>query len=302
MPLENLADVRLFVQVVDSGGLSAASRVLAVPANTVSRTLSRLEHAVGARLLARTTRTMSLTDEGRRFYELALKLLDAARCAEEALAPPEGELAGLLRVAVRTTTVQFGFVPDLLALLTQHPGLRVELLVVDDEVDLVKNGLDLALRVGELPDSSLRGRLLGSVTFVLAAAPSYVQRAGKPERPRDLAAHECITTTLGRARSEWVLLDREGKRATASVGGRFACKDVRTQREGIYAGFGIGIRPLGEVRRAVATGELNRILPRWTLEPLPVRIVLPSRRSSATRARGVEAVVDLIAEAIARMA
>jgi DNA-binding transcriptional LysR family regulator len=299
MALESIADVRVFVQVVDSAGLSAASRVLGVPPNTVSRTIARLEHALGARLLTRTTRTMSLTDEGRVFYERAASVLDAARRAEEAVAGSGADLSGAVRIAVRTTTVQFSFIPDLLELLDRHPELRVQLIVTDDEVDLVANGLDLALRVGEQSDSTLRSRSLGAVTFVMAALPSYLTRRGRPEHPRDLETHDCIRPLVGRATTHWTLLGPRGKRETVQVSGRFECSDVRTQRDAIYAGFGIGLRPAGEVERA---RELERVLPHWVLEPIAVRVLQPPLRPSPRRARAVDAVIELLSKAVRRMA
>lgn len=298
MALESLADVRVFVQVVDSGGLSAASRVLGVPPNTISRTVARLEDAVGVRLLTRTTRTMSLTDEGRAFYEHALVVLDAAARAEEAVAGSEAELSGVVRIAVRTTTVQSSFVPDVLELLGRHPELRVQLVVTDDEVDLVASGLDLALRIGEQADSTLRSRSLGHVTFVMAATPAYLTRRGRPKRPEDLTTHECIRPLVGRATSPWTLLGPRGQRTTVVVGGRFECGDVRTQRDAVYAGFGIGVRPAGEVARSA---ELERVLPSWQLEPISVRVLQPPLRPSPRRARAVDAVIALLLKAIQRM-
>lgn len=301
MRLENLADVAVFVQVVESAGLSAAARVLSIPPNTVSRTVTRLEEALGVRLMLRTTRAMHLTEEGRTFHERAIELLEVARRAEDALGGASAEIAGLVRVAVRTTTVQFSFVPDLLALLEQHPGLQVQLQVVDDDLDLVALGLDLAVRVGGQPNSSLRMRSVGEVTFVLAATPAYLNRAARPETPEALAHHECIRQQLG-PKSAWNLRGPRGKQVSVLVGGRFGSADVRTQREAIYAGFGVGLRPIGEVARAETTGELERVLPRWSLEPLPVYVLQPPRRPSRQRARAIELVIQLIERAVQRMA
>lgn len=301
MALENLADVAVFVQVADSLGLSAAARVLGMPPNTVSRIITRLEEALGVRLMARTTRALSLTDEGRAFYEQATELLEAARRAEEAVSGNADTLSGLVRIAVRTTTVQFSFVPDLLTLLQEHHQLQVQLHVVDDDVDLVALGLDLALRVGGQSDSSLRIRSLGEVTFVLAAAPVYLDDTDRPEKPEDLTHHECIRQQVG-PKTAWNLRGPRDKQVSVLVGGRFGCRDVRTQRDAIYAGFGIGLRPLGEVRRAQSTGELERVLPRWSLEPIPVYALQPPRRASLRRTRAVDAIIALIERAIARMA
>lgn len=300
MALENLSDVAVFVQTVDSKGLSAAARVLAIPPNTVSRTLSRLETALGARLLARTTRSIRLTDEGRAFYERAIELLRVARRAEEAVADDSGDPSGLVRVAVRTTTVQFGFLPDLLVLLNSYPRLQVQLVVLDDDVDLISHGLDLALRIGSQPDSSLRIKSLGAVHFALAARPSYLDRVGRPKAPEDLAELECVVQQTG-TMSAWNLVGPRGKQRSVLVSGRFGSRDVQTQRDAIYSGFGIGLRPTGEIRRAETSGELERVLPHWALQPISVYAVTPPQRPSQRRARTVDAVARLIERAVLRM-
>jgi DNA-binding transcriptional LysR family regulator len=296
--LDSVADVRVFVQVVDSNGLAAAARVLGLPANTVSRTVARLEAALGARLLLRTTRRMSVTNEGRAFYEQALGLLEAVGRAEAAVAPVGAGLSGAMRLAVRTTTVQFGMLPDLLALLKANPGLRVDLTVTDEPVDLVGKGLDLALQIGTLPDSTLRARSLGHVRFALAATKGYLDAAGRPAQPSDLAQHECVRPQSGRPVSTWTLVGPRGKRATVLVRGRFECSDVRTQREAIYGGFGIGARPVGELAGATS---LERVLEQWVLEPIAVHVVFPPLRPGPARAEAVEAVVALLQRAVARM-
>lgn len=298
MALENLNDVRVFLQVVEAGNLSAAARILGAPANTVSRTIARLEESLGARLLTRTTRKMSLTDEGQTFYERALALIEAADLAEEAVTRDRGGLSGTIRVAVRTTTVQFSLLADLAQLLATHPQLRVQLIVTDAEVDLVAQGLDVALRIGSLADSTLRSRSIGTVTFVLAATAEYLKRRGTPRTPAELATHDFILPTRSRVRTPMALLGPRGTRLTVMVGGRFECEDVRTQREALWQGLGIAARPLGDV---VLGGPLERVLPAWQLEPIPVYAVFPPRRPSAARARGVDALVTLLTKAVLRM-
>lgn len=299
--LSNLGDIRVFAQVVGSNGLSAAARVLGIPANTVSRTLSRLETELGVRLLQRTTRTLSLTEEGRAFHERALQVLASVEEAESVVQRRSSGLSGRVRLAVRTTTVQFDLVPDLTKLLEHHPTLRVQLIVTDDEVDLISAGLDLVLRVGALPDSVLASRHLGDVTFVLAAAPAYVKRRGSPRVPQDLASHECVRALGARPQTTWNL-EGSGKRSVdALVGGRFECNDVRAQAAAIYAGFGIGLRPAGEVRRAARDGTLVRVLPNWQLAPVSVRVVLPPRGIGSARPAATREVIALLTKVIERM-
>ncbi len=293
--IENLSDVRVFLQVVDSGGLSSGARVLGMAPNTVSRTVARLERDVGVLLLSRTTRRINVTAEGRRFCEHARRLIDAARLAEACVEPPESGLTGRVRLAVRSTTVQFNFVPELTRLLEDHPRLRVQLVVTDEDVDPVAAGLDLALRVGPQVDSTLRRRRLGEVTFVLTASPAYLAARGRPRVPADLADHECIRSFGARPQSWWNLIGPTKKRVRAKVGGRFECNDVRSQSDAVYAGFGIGLRPLGEVRRATKTGSLVRVLPAWSLAPLSVYAILPPQRPKGGRARAVASLIDLLA-------
>lgn len=299
--LDSLADIRVFAQVVDSGGLSAAARVLGIPANTVSRTLSRLEGVLGVGLLARTTRRMSLTEAGRAFYEHVVELLAASARAEAAVSPNRLGLQGTLRVAVRTTTIQFGFVRELSKLLGEHASLRIQLLVSDEEVDLVGAGIDLALRVGDQPDSTLIGRSIGEVDFVLAAAPHYLALAGRPRKPRDLSSHECIRALGARPQTHWRLLGPRGRYEDVAVAGRLECSDVRAQSEAIYAGLGVGVRPAGEVRLAASAGTLERVLPEWKLRPIAVWVVQPPGRAATSRAKSIEAVVDILTAAVARM-
>lgn len=302
MALETLSAVRVFVQVVGSNGLAAAARVLGMPANTVSRTISRLESDLGARLFVRTTRSLSLTEEGRTFYGAALSLLAAAEHAESAVAPATEGLSGVVRLAVRTTTVQFELVSDLTELLRAHRALRIQLLVTDDEVDLAARGLDLALRVGALADSSYASRHIGDVTFVLAASPVYLERFGRPGSPAELVAHECVRPLGDRAQTYLRLEGPRRQKVDASVSGRFECNDVRSQASAIYAGLGIGLRPIGEVRRAVKAGTLERVLPGWKLEPLPVRVLQPPRTAGVARTRAVREVIALLGRVVERMA
>ncbi|MBL8682285.1 MAG: LysR family transcriptional regulator [Myxococcales bacterium] len=302
MALDDLLSVRVFVQVVDSQGLAAAARVLGMPANTVSRTIARLESELGARLLHRTTRKISLTEEGRAFHDAALALLAAAERAEAVFDRRSSGLSGTIRMAVRSTTVQFDFVSDLTELLAAHPNLRVQLLVTDEDVDLVASGLDLALRVGPLEDSTYTSRPIGDVVFALAASPAYVARRGRPRTPAALAEHECVRALAKRPQSFIRLRGPRGKLVDVPVAGRFECADVRAQAAAVYAGFGIGPRPVGEVRRAESERTLERVLPDWTMEPLPVRVLQPPRPASAAKARAIREIIALLERVVARMA
>ena len=298
MLLESLEELRVFVQVVDSGGFTGAAQTLGSTTNAVSRLVARLESRLGVRLLSRTTRRVASTDEGRKFYEHALRLLRAADEAEQSLRPRSGLLEGTVRVAVRTTTVQFGFVKDLAALLARNPDLRAQLIVSDSDIDLAAEGIDVALRVGELADSAYRSHALGSVVFVPAAAASYFAGRPRPTRPEELVHHECVRALLLRPQTSWSLIGPGGEAVEAPVGGRFECGDVRAQAEAVYCGLGIGLRPAGEVRSAVEAGTLERVLPGWSMAPLAVHALLSPQRSHNVR---TDAVVALLKDAVQRL-
>lgn len=280
--IENLGDVQLFVQVVDSGGLTAAGRVLRLPTNQISRRLVRLEEALGARLLHRTTRRVAPTDEGKAFYGRALRLLEAAREAEDAVAR-RGGLEGTVRVAVRTTSVEFGFVSEVVGVLRRQAGLGVQLLVSDDELDLVAEGVDLSVQVGALADSTNVARRVGEANYVLAAAPAYLQRHGRPDHPEDLVHHQAIRRLGARPELAWTLRGPGGREVTVPIGGRFECSDSRAQAVALQEGLGIALRPAGEVRAAQAAGTLQRVLPAWRVPPIPVWAVSPAGRVRLAR-------------------
>lgn len=298
MRLESLEELKAFVQVVDSGSFTAAAEVQGTTTTLVSRLVARLESRLQTRLLTRTTRRVASTEEGRVFYQHATHMLQAAEAAEQALQASSDTLQGTVRIAVRTTTVQYGFVNALTGLLLAHPALRVQLIVSDSELDLVAEGIDVALRVGELPDSSYRSHPLGSVTFVLAASPSYFQDHPHPRRPEDLQQHECVRALLHPPQTHWTLRGPRGRIVDAPVQGRFECADVRAQSDAVYAGLGIGLRPAGEVRAAVAEKTLEHVLPAWSLAPLPVHALLSPQRSQNPR---ITAVVDLLKAGIKRL-
>ncbi len=298
MLLESFEELRAFVQVVDSRGFTGAAHALGLTTNSMSRLIARLELRLKVRLLSRTTRHVAPTDEGRVFYEHALRLLRAGDEAEQSVRRTAGQVEGMVRVAVRTTTVQYGFVNDIAALLLKNPLLRVQMIVNDAEIDLAAEGIDVALRVGELSDSSYRSHTLGAVSFVPAAAPSYFDDRPRPTHPDDLAEHECVRALLDRPQTSWRLVGPRGAIVDATIGGRFECSDVRAQAEAVHCGLGIGLRPAGEVRAAVATGKLERVLPGWSLAPLAVHALLSPQRSHNAR---TDAIVDMLKEAVQRL-
>lgn len=299
MALESLLELRTFVQVVDAQGFTGAAQVQGTSTNTVSRLVAKLEARLGVRLLSRTTRRVATTEEGRRLYERAIEILKLADETEHSVRRTAQTLEGTIRVAIRSTTMQNGFVGDVVRLLEANPALRVQLVVSDRAIDLAAEAIDVAVRVGDLDDSTYRVHPLGAVTFVPTAAPSYFADRPMPVTPADLVRHECIRALLRRPQSYWRLVGPNEEIVDAAIGGRFECGDVRAQADAVYGGFGIGLRPRGEVEAAVRAGALVRVLPDWSLTPLPVHALLSPQRSRNAR---VEAILGLLRTAIERLA
>ena len=174
----------------------------------------------------------------------------------------------------------------------------MQLIVSDSDMDLAADGIDVALRVGELADSAYRSHPLGSVVFVPAATAHYFAERARPTQPEELVQHECVRALLQRPQTSWRLVGPRGRTVEATVSGRFECGDVRAQAEAVYSGLGIGLRPAGEVRTAVAAGTLERVLPGWSMAPLAVHALLSPQRSHNAR---TDAVVALLKDAVQRL-
>lgn len=300
MPIDSLEDVRLFRQIVASGGISAAARALNDSKNRVSQRLAALEATLGARLADRTTRSLRLTEEGERFLVASEALVDAAERLEAA-ALPNDAVEGRVRVAVRSALSGVGIGDELARLLASAPKLRLQIVVVDDDADLRglhAQGIDLAVQVGVLRDSSLVAKRLGHVSFAMCATPAYLRAHGRPRTPSDLYRHECIRRLGSTTETTWSLVGRTGRHVSAPIGGRLECSDARFQAEILYGGFGIGLRPAAEVRRAVKAGTLEQVLPAWTFAPIAVWVLAPKGRLGLPR---VARVVELLGRVVASL-
>lgn len=297
MPIDSLEDVRVFRQIASSGGITAAARVLDDNKNRVSQRLAALERSLGVRLAHRTTRSFKLTEEGERFLEHSAALLEAAERTEHALATA-ATVEGRVRVAVRSSLGGRGLGAEFARLLQSAPQLHLQVAVVDENGDLLAENFDLAVQVGPLKDSSFVATRLEVSSFVLAATRGYLDARGRPRTPADLVKHQCLRKLSHPAESSWALVNRNGKRSKAPIGGTFECNDAQVQGEALYAGLGIGLRPADEVRRAELSGTLERVLPAWSFEPFSVWIVSPKGR---LKVRRVAAVADLLRRVIGRL-
>ena len=295
VPIETIAEARTFVLAVEGGSLSAAARALHVSPNAVSQRVRVLEGRAGVRLLHRTTRSMSLTEEGEALYRRCLRVLDEVEQAEAEVSAGPAAVAGRVRL-VLPTALAVGFTLDALgALRADHPALRVQLVVSDDRaLDLVGGGVDLAFHYGEPPDSGLLLRRLGETAFGLCAAPTYLDRRGRPAAPADLVDHDCLRFLDGLPQDSWRLVGPGGADVEAAVGGWLECDTSRVLADAVYAGLGIGVRPEREISRS--DGRLEPVLPGYRFGRAPlVALVAPGRQ----RLPRVRAVLDALAAVFA---
>lgn len=297
--LSSLVELRAFAAVYESGGFTAAGRRLAVTTNAVSVRVQKLEEDLGVKLFVRTTRSVSATDEGRSFYSRVSRILSDLEEAEEELRPRGSGLRGRVRLAIPGALATAPLLERLRELLTAHPQLSVQTRVSSLPVDLVSEAIDIGVVVGQLPESTFVGRLLGRVTWVLAASPTYLDQHGRPKTPSDLRDHRCLRLFSNPPQDEWTLVDRRGKEEVVSVQGSFEADDSRALGDATYCGLGIGVRPSGECARAAREGRLEQVLPGYRFQPLDVYGVVPKGRMRIPR---IAACLEVLRAALLELA
>lgn len=281
MSNNRVVDLEAFVAVVEAGSFTAGARRLGRSKAMVSRQVRALEERLGARLLHRTTRSLSLTDAGAAYYE---RVVEALADLEEATAAV-GVLAdtphGRLRVSLPVAYGRHRVAPLLLDLTGRYPDLELDLAFSDRYVDLVGEGFDLAVRIGELADSSLIVRRLGCTRRIVCAAPSYLEARGRPAVPADLAAHECLIYAQQALGQSWRFADGE----TVVVRGRVRADSGEALFDAAVAGFGVAWLPDFYLGDAIETGRLVEVLADSEPEPVGVWAVYPHRRHLSAKVR-----------------
>ena len=291
-----LAPLRLFVRVARTGSFSRAGRELAISQPSASRIIAALEREVGAPLLTRTTRAVVLTEAGSEYLSRVEPLLDALEEANQA-ARGTGELRGVLRLGLPISIAVREIVPRLPRFLSRHPALRMDLLLDDKRQDLVREGVDVALRFGELTESSSgTARLIGMNQRLLAASPAYLRRAGKPASPAELANHPLIIGSPGMAPAGWSF-EREGRTVSLRVKGRLTFTVNEGATAAAVAGLGIVSTGLWGCRAELASGALVRILEDWSMPSQEINAVFPAGRGAKRSARAfVDFLIDDLKE------
>ncbi len=291
--MDRLAAMQVFVRVVQAGSFSAVAREGGSTQSAVSKQVAALEAHLGVRLLSRTTRAISLTDEGRSYFDAAQRIVADNQEAEEALRADKGQITGRLRLGSSAGFGRFVLFPIVQDFMAQHPLVQLDLQLADGFVDVVAQGLDAVVRVGELNDSSLLAQRVGtaqrSVVASRALAAQLNRQGQLPVQPEDLAQHDCVLYTGLSTPGTWVfdavggLASRTGANgASVRVQGRFSTSSTELVREAVLAGMGIGFTPDWFFSHELASGEVVRLLAQFSPHPLPIHVLYPdSRRHSA---------------------
>ena len=288
--MDRLQGMRVFVRVAESGGFAGAGRALGMSPAAVTRAVAALESAIGARLFIRTTRSVKLTEAGGRYLDDCRRILAEIAEAEATAAGSSATPSGFLTL---TAPVQFGrlyVLPVATDYLARHPAVAVRALFLDRIVNLIEEGIDVGVRIGHLADSGLTATRVGSVRRVVCAAPSYLERYGVPQTPRDLRDHAVIGSSNPGALPEW----RFGpeRRSTVNVHPRLVCNTVDAALAAALDGWGIARLLSYQVAPAVAEGRLRLLLTEDEEAPVPIHVVSPEGRRAPAKTR---AFVDLAA-------
>lgn len=292
--MDRLDDLALFLRVLDQGSISAAARSLDLSPAMASQRLARLEQALGVRLLHRTTRRLHPTPEGLALAEQGRGLVGDLDTLFGSLQASGEQIRGQLRVTTSATFGRLYLSPLLLEFMDRHPQLQVNVDLNDRVVDLVSEGFDLAVRIGALDDSALVARSLAPNRRVLVASPDYLARRGTPQRPTDLAEHDCLILTGAHGRQDqWTLGDARGGETTVRVRGRIESNFGELLRDAAVAGRGIASHSTWHVAGDLRTGRLQQVLPDFPLATTAIWAVMPQRRLVPLRVR---ALVDFLAQ------
>ncbi|CAP40999.1 LysR family transcriptional regulator [Bordetella petrii] len=298
--MQDLNDLFYFSQIVEHGGFSAASRALDIPKSRLSRRISQLEATLGVRLLQRTTRRLRLTLAGERYLHYCREMTASARAAEDAMRQLQAQPCGPVVVSCPIAIAQQMLAPLLPEFLDAWPSVSVQVLATNRRVDLIREGVDLALRVRTRldTDAELVVKHLGMASSSIVASPAYLQRHGTPQTPQDLAAHTTLSFSEPQSEVRWPLRNRQDEELVVTLRPQLCCNDFIVLTEAAVRGRGISLLPTVATYEEVRRGQLVRILPDWLSPSGIVHCIYPSRRGMAP---AVRALLDFISDRLPSM-
>lgn len=290
--MDKYREMLVFTAVVDAGSFVGAAELLSCSKATMSRQITDLEQRLGVRLLNRTTRKLSLTDDGQNFFAQCKQILTAIDQAEDQLASNSTEASGLLRISAPVTFGLTHLAPLWARFLEQHPKVTIDVDLSDHIVDLVEDGFDLAIRVARSPHPTLIQRKLATTRFVTCASPGYLARRGTPQKPRDLAVHDVISYSNWSTGNEWEFEGPKG-RESVRVNARMHTNNGDTCVAAALQDQGIVLQPTFLVRDALRDGGLVELLPGYTMPEFGIHAVYASRKHMPRKLRKI---IDFLVE------
>lgn len=298
--MQDLNDLYYFSQVVEHGGFSAASRALDIPKSRLSRRISELEETLGVRLLQRTTRRLRLTLAGERYLHYCREMTASARAAEDAMRQLQSQPSGPVVISCPIAIAQQMLAPLLPEFLDTWPSVSVQVLATNRRVDLIREGVDLALRVRTRldTDAELVVRHLGAASSSMVASPAYLQRQGTPATPQDLLAHTILSFSDPQAEVRWPLRNRQDEEEHISLRPQLCCNDFIVLTEAAVRGRGIALLPTVATYEELRRGALVQVLPDWRSPTGIVHCIYPSRRGMTP---AVRALIDFISDRLPAM-
>jgi DNA-binding transcriptional LysR family regulator len=282
--MDRLTAIEIFVRVIDTGSFSAAARYQGIGQPAISKAIAQLEDWLGVRLLLRSTRSLTPTEAGRNFYNHAKRTVEEADEAVRAARGVAGGLCGRLRVSAPTCFARLHLVPQLQRFLAKHPDLDLELMLDERSIDLVDEGIDVALRMGAMPDSSMVARKIGQARRLVMATPAYLERHGTPASPGDLQAHQMVIYTRDGAGEGYTF--RQGTaEATVTPRGRVSISASEGVRAAVLADIGLTIASEWSFAPELISGAVVPVMEDWALAPIALSAVFPAGRLVSAKSR-----------------
>jgi DNA-binding transcriptional LysR family regulator len=297
--LPDMEAMAIFAKVVETRGIALAAIDLGLSAATISKAVTRLEKRLGSRLIHRSSRRLVLTDAGRALADSAARLLADAETAERAMIEQSAAPRGTVRLAAPMSFGVREVAPILPDFMARYPEVWIDLHLSDALVDVVADGFDLVLRIGQLPDSSLLARRLAPVPVMIVASPAYLEQRGRPAHPSELAGHDCFGYAYLRTRDAWHLANAAGETVTVRPSGRLRVNNGDAMLPAAIAGLGVAALPAFLTREALAAGQLEPILPDWCASRASLFLLTPPAGPRPVR---VQVLADFLAGRLSRAA
>jgi DNA-binding transcriptional LysR family regulator len=289
--MNRLAAMEAFVRVIDTGSFSGAARQLRIGQPAISKAIAQLEARAGVQLLVRSTHGLSATEAGQRFYDHARRAIEEADEADAAARGAGAALSGKVRISAAVTFARLHVIPRLARFLDAHPALDIDIVLDDRNVDLIEAGIDLALRMGVLSDSSLTARRIAEGRRVVLASPEYLEAHGEPKSPQDLLRHRAVIYDLAGGGSRWTF-SRGTNQETVELKGRVHVTAAEGVREAVLAGLGLTVSSEWMFSPEIETGKVSILLAEWQLPPIDLWAITPTGRRTNAKARAFASFVE----------